>query len=168
MDLLNTKKALKVWTDVVVDRAKRELLRQGKSVSGALLKSIQSGEPILENDTLSTNIQMAKYGEFVDKGVSGIKKKYNTPYSYKSKMPPTKKLDKWVVRRGIAPRDEKGKFLPRKSVLFLIARGIYMNGMKPSLFLTTPFNNMRKQLPIKLSTAFTEDAKAILTIELNK
>ena len=83
-------------------------------------------------------------------------------------MPPTKKLDKWVVRRGIAPRDEKGKFLPRKSVLFLIARGIYMNGMKPSLFLTTPFNNMRKQLPIKLSTAFTEDAKAILTIELNK
>ena len=168
MDLLHTKKALKVWTDIVVDRAKRELLRQGKSVSGTLLESLKSGEPILQDGVLSTDIEMAKYGEFVDKGVSGIKQKYNTPYSYKKKMPPPSKLDKWVVRRGIAPRDKKGKFLPRKTVLFLIARGIYQNGMKPSLFLTTPFNRMRKELPVMLTTAFTEDAKAVLTIKLNE
>ena len=168
MDLLNTKKALKVWTDIVIDRAKRNLIRQDKNAGGKLMESLKSGEPIYKDGVLSTNIQMANYGVFVDKGVSGIKKKYNTPYSYKKKMPPTKSLDKWSVRRGIAPRDEKGKFLPRKSVLFAIARGIYYNGMKPSLFLTTPFKRMQKELPVTLATAFTEDARAVLTIELNK
>lgn len=168
MDLFNTKKALKVWTDIVIDRAKRELIRKDKNASGKLMESLKSGEPIYKDGVLSTDIQMENYGVFVDKGVSGIKKKYNTPYSYKSKMPPTKKLDKWSVRRGIAPRDAKGKFIPRKSVLFAIARGIYMNGMKPTLFLTTPFNRMKKELPVSLTTAFTEDAKAVLTIEINK
>lgn len=168
MDLLNTKKALKVWTDIVIDRAKRELIRQDKNASGNLMESLKSGEPIYENGILSTNIQMANYGVFIDKGVSGIKKKYNTPYKYTNKMPPLSKLDKWTIRRGIAPRDEKGKFLPRKSVLFLIARGIYNNGIKPSLFLTTPFKRLQKELPVTLATAFTEDARAILTIELNK
>lgn len=168
MDLLNTKKALKVWTDIVIDRAKRNLIRQDKNAGGRLLESLKSGEPIYKDGVLSTDIQMANYGVFVDKGVSGIKKKYNTPYKYTDKMPPTKSLDKWTIRRGIAPRDEKGKFLPRKSVLFAIARGIYYNGMKPTLFLTTPFKRMQKELPVTLATAFTEDAKAILTIELNK
>jgi hypothetical protein len=83
-------------------------------------------------------------------------------------MPPTSKLDKWVVRRGIAPRDDKGRFLPRKSVLFMIARGIYFNGIKPSLFLTKPYEQMRKDLPFQLAVGFTEDARAILKLEIEK
>jgi hypothetical protein len=77
-------------------------------------------------------------------------------------MPPPSKLDKWVVKRKIAPRDDKGKFLPRKSVLFAIAMGIYQNGIKPTLFMTKPFEKMRKDLPVKLITAFREDAKVEL------
>ena len=74
------------------------------------------------------------------KPIYPIKVKYNTPYSYKDKMPPPKKLDKWVVRKGLEGiRDEKGRFIKRKSLTYLIARSIYTKGIKPSLFFTTPY-----------------------------
>jgi hypothetical protein len=162
MDLLNTEKALKEYIDIVIASARKNLATQGKNASGSLSKSLKNTGVKFTNNGIESGVEMNRYGEFIDKGVSGIKKKYNTPYSYKSKMPPPSKLDKWVVRRGKAPRDKEGKFLPRKSVLFLIARGIYRNGIKPSLFLTKPFEKMRKDLPVKLVTAFREDAKVEL------
>mgnify|MGYP006234640083 FL=1 len=162
MDLLNTEKALKEYIDIVIASARKNLATQGKNASGSLSKSLKNTGVKFTNNGIEGGVEMNRYGEFIDKGVSGIKKKYSTPYSYKSKMPPPSKLDKWVVRRGIAPRDKAGKFLPRKSVLFLIARGIYRNGIKPSLFLTKPFEKMRKDLPVKLVTAFREDAKVEL------
>ena len=162
MDLLNTEKALEEYIDIVIASARKNLKTQGKNASGSLSKSLKNTGVKFTDNGIEGGIEMNQYGEFIDKGVSGIKKKYATPYSYKKKMPPPSKLDKWTVRRGIAPRDEKGKFLPRKSVLFLIARGIYRNGIKPSLFLTKPFEKMRKDLPVKLVTAFREDAKVEL------
>ena len=162
MDLLNTEKALEEYIDIVIASARKNLKTQGKNASGSLSKSLKNTGVKFTDNGIEGGIEMNQYGEFIDKGVSGIKKKYATPYSYKKKMPPPSMLDKWTVRRGIAPRDEKGKFLPRKSVLFLIARGIYRNGIKPSLFLTKPFEKMRKDLPVKLVTAFREDAKVEL------
>ena len=162
MDLLNTEEALRKYVDLIILEAKGNLAKQGKNASGSLSDSIKPLPVTFGEGGLEAGIQMNSYGEFIDKGVSGIKKKYNTPYSYKKKMPPPRSLDKWVVRRNIAPRDDKGRFLPRKSVLFLIARGIFRNGLKPSLFLTKPFEKMRKDLPVKLIEAFREDAKVEL------
>jgi hypothetical protein len=96
------------------------------------------------------------------KGVSGIKKKYNTPYSYTTKMPPPSKLDKWTVKKGIAPRDDKGRFISRKSLQFAIARSIFYKGIKPSLFFTKPFQKYAKGLPKELETAFALDTEALL------
>ena len=91
--------------------------------------------------------EMAYYGQFIDWGVSGVKRKYNTPFKFTNKMPPPNKLDKWIVKRGIAPRDKQGRFLTRKQIQFLIARGIYKNGIKPSLFFTKPYIQALKRLP---------------------
>lgn len=101
---------------------------------------------------------MEDYGFFQDKGVSGIKKKYNTPFSYKSKggknglkgMPPPSAFDKWTIRRGIAPRNTKGQFQTRKGLNFAIARSIFEKGIKPSLFFTKPFEAAYKNLPDEL------------------
>jgi hypothetical protein len=168
MDLLNTEKALKEYVDLVIKEARKNLAK--RNASGKLSKSLKNTGVDLTSKGITGGIEMEYYGEFVDKGVSGVEKKYDTPYSYRSKggkfglkgMPPTKKLDKWAIRRKIAPRDKKGRFLPRQSVLFLIARGIFKNGMKPTLFLTKPFEKMRKDLPVKMRTAFIEDAKGKL------
>ena len=65
-------------------------------------------------------------------------------------MPPPSKLDKWIVRKGMSPRDSKGKFVSRKSLQFLIARSIYRNGIRPSMFFTKPFEAAYKKLPDEL------------------
>jgi hypothetical protein len=59
-----------------------------------------------------------------------------------------------MVRKGIAPRDKKGNFISRKSLQFLIARSIFNNGIKPSLFLTKPFEAAFKTLPDELIEKF--------------
>jgi hypothetical protein len=99
-----TLKALEKFRDEVVKGAKAELKRQNKDSSGKLSSSIQ-GEVKEFKNSIGIYFEMEPYGNFQDKGVSGKFKKYNTDYSYKSKMPPPSKLDKWIVRKGIAPRN---------------------------------------------------------------
>ena len=168
MQLDNFKKALEEFRDKVIEESKKNLQKLGKG-GGDLEKSIKGGEVKVTERSVQFEIEMAYYGVFQDKGVSGVKKKYNTPYSYKSKMPPPSKLDKWIVRKGLAPRD-KGKFKGRtisavgfqKSIQFLIARHIFMHGIRPSLFFTKPFKKYAKDLPSQLETAFSLDTDAFL------
>ena len=161
MQLDNFKKALEDFRDKVVEESKKNLRKEGKG-GGQLENDLKGGEVKVTNISLQFEIEMPYYGVFQDKGVSGVKKKYNTPYSYKQKMPPPSKLDKWTVRKGIAPRDEKGRFLSRKSLQFLIARSIFYNGIKPSLFFTKPFEKYAKELPKELEQAFALDTEAFL------
>jgi hypothetical protein len=109
-------------------------------------------------NSISIQFTMEDYGIYQDAGVSGKKKKYNTPYSYKSKMPPAKAFDKWIVRKGLAPRDKSGRFITRKSLGFLIARSVFRNGIKPSLFFTKPFEAAYKNLPEELVEAYGLEA----------
>jgi hypothetical protein len=76
-------------------------------------------------------------------------------------MPPPSKLDKWIVRKGIAPRDKKGKLMSRKGLQFAIARGIFINGIKPSLFFTKPFEKAFKKLPDVLVDKYGLDAQEL-------
>ena len=161
MQLDNFKKALELFRDKVIEESKKNLKSLNK-VGGTLENSIKGGEVKVTDRSLEFGIEMADYGVFQDKGVSGVKQKYNTPYSYKTKMPPPSKLDKWIVKKGIAPRDDKGKFISRKSLQFAIARSIFYKGIKPSLFFTTPFQKYAKGLPKELETAFALDTEALL------
>lgn len=145
MEKTEVQKELERFRDYVVSQSRRNLSRLKKNSSKKLYQSIKGDVKAMPN-SISIEFQMEDYGVFQDAGVSGTKKKYNTPYSYKSKMPPVKAFDKWLVRKGIAPRD-KGKFKSRKSLAFLIARSVYRNGIKPSLFFTRPFEMAYKRLP---------------------
>jgi len=147
---------LNKFRDYVISQAKANLTRQGKNVSKGLYNSIK-GNVKANPNSFEMEFSMEEYGFYQDKGVSGIKKKYNTDYKYTNKMPPAKAFDKWVVRKGLAPR-EKGKFKNRKSLSFAIARSIYNKGIKPSLFFTKPFDKAFKRLPEDLVEAFGLDA----------
>jgi hypothetical protein len=76
---------------------------------------------------------MADYGVFVDKGVSGTKVKRTftdtkgnrvaTPFQFGSGTGPKgglrRGLDKWIIRKGIAPRDKEGKiYIKKKHKIF--------------------------------------------------
>lgn len=153
-------KALDAFRDYVIKQARSKLTRMGKNSSKKLYNSITGDVKAMPN-SISMEFSMEEYGFYQDQGVSGKEKKYDTPFSYKSKMPPPKKLDRWIVRKGIAPRDEKGKFINRKSLQFLIARGIYKNGIKPSLFFTKPFEAAYKKLPNELIEKYGIEAEKL-------
>jgi hypothetical protein len=160
-------KALQKFRDEVVKGAKAELKRQNKDTSGKLSSSIQ-GEVKEFKNSIGIYFEMETYGNFQDKGVSGTDKKYNTEYSYKSKMPPPSKLDKWIVRKGIAPRNAQGKFQTRKGLQFAIAKNIFKFGIKPSLFFTKPFEKAFKKLPDVLIDKYGLDAETELNSILNQ
>jgi len=147
---------LNKFRDYVISQAKANLTRGGKNVSKGLYNSIK-GNVKANPNSFEMDFSMEEYGLYQDKGVSGIRKKYNTDFKYTNKMPPAKAFDKWVVRKGLAPR-EKGKFKSRKSLSFAIARSVYINGIKPSLFFTKPFEKAIKRLPNDLVEAFGIDA----------
>lgn len=167
---VNTQEALELFGDYVVSKSKDNLHKLKKNSSGKLSKSIAFKSEVSKEGNFSAAFSMEDYGEFQDKGVNGFLKKHGSPFSYKDKMPPSKKLDSWIVKRGIAPRDAKGKFISRKSIQFLIARSIFFNGIKPTHFLSNPFEDAFKDLPQDMVEAFALDVKEFLefTIKENK
>ena len=156
MQLKETKDILNKFAKYVIQQSRTNLTKGKKNSSKALYNSL--GYNIKETSN-GVNIEflMDEYGAYQDKGVSGKKKKYNTPFSYKDKMPPSSALDKWTVRKGIAPRDKSGKFIPRKTINYLIARSIFNKGIKPSLFFTKPFEKGFQNLPPELIKGFIND-----------
>lgn len=156
-----TLKALQKFRDLVVAEAKANLRKLGKDTSGKLSNSIK-GEVKEMPNSIGVYFEMEPYGNFQDKGVSGTQRKFDTPYSYKTKMPPPSAFDKWIIKKGIAPRSATGKFKSRKGLQFAIARTIFKKGIKPSLFFTRPFEAAYKTLPDTLIDKYGLDAEQLL------
>jgi hypothetical protein len=167
MQKAEVQKALERFRDHVVSVSKRNLTNSKKNSSKKLYNSIKGDVKVMPN-SFSIQFTMEDYGVFQDAGVSGTKKKYNTPYSYKSKMPPVKAFDKWIVRKGLAPRRSGGQFASRKSLAFLIARSVFRNGIKPSLFFTKPFEAAYKNLPQELVEVYGLDAIKLFNQQIDE
>lgn len=163
--LEHLKDELDTFRKRVIQQAKSNLTRTGKNASKRLYNSLDSDLKGSKN-SFQLDFTMDDYGEYVDNGVSGTQKKYDTKYAYTNKMPPPSKLDKWIVRRGLAPRDKSGKLMNRKSLQFAIARSIYKKGIKPSLFFTKPFENEYKKLSTELINAYGLDMEEFFAYTL--
>lgn len=140
----------------VINESKKNLRKFGKG-GGNLEDSLDSRLKVNKN-SFELEFWMEQYGIYQDQGVSGTEKKYNTPFSYKSKVPPPKAFDKWIVRKGISPRNSAGQFTSRKSLQFALSRFIFKNGIKPSMFFTKPFEKAYKKLPEDLVEKYGLDA----------
>jgi len=142
----------------VVKQSRTRLSKSKKNDSKKLYNSLSYDLNVSKN-SFSLSFNMEDYGTFIDKGVKGVggtkangerweqKKVTNNSYKYKTRKPPIKALDKWSVRKGIAPRDKNGKFLSRKSVLFAISNSIFHTGLETTNFFSKPFENAFKKLP---------------------
>tara|TARA_R110002096_G_scaffold42939_5_gene115932 strand:- start:133 stop:666 length:534 start_codon:yes stop_codon:yes gene_type:complete len=161
----------------VVNRAKSNL---GKAKGGSTkLASTIKFEVKPEADGFVVNFYMANYGTFLDKGVSGNKKKQSyknyknqsesSPYKYKNKQPPPGILAKWISKKGIKGRDKKsGRFISNLSLAFIIGRAIKRDGIKSLSFFQKPLGLGLKQFGKDLLGAIAEDIKDNLsTIKVN-
>ena len=168
MNIPSLERYLKSFGSQVVKEAKGNLSAAGKG--GALENSIDFFV-IRKDGTVTIRFKMASYGKYVDKGVSGTEvtrsfKDYKgqtlkSPFGYRKakghSQPPTKALDKWIVKKGIAPRDKEGKFMSRKSIKFLIARSIGKKGIQGISFFQKPLMLGMKEFAPKFGAAIKED-----------
>lgn len=106
-----------------------ELKEAAPSNTGSLSDSIQFDIQVDESG-YNVGIAMYDWGIYLDKGVNGVKQNFGSPFTFK-KMPPPSSLDKWIVSKGLAPRDAKGRLMTRDQIKFLIARSIFQNGLRP-------------------------------------
>ena len=167
LDKSEVQKQLDKFKAYVISESRKNLTRLKKNSSKKLYNSLR-GEAKAMPNSFSMDFFMEDYGHFQDKCVSGVVKKYDTPYNYTTKMPPTRSLDKWIVRRGIAPRGKNGKFVSRQGLKFAIARSIFKNGIKPSLFFTKPFEAAYKRLPSELVDKFGLDALELFDMTIQQ
>jgi len=132
------KKALEKYAKYVIQQSRSNLTKKKNNASKQLYNSL---EYKIQGDKIS--FLSEDYGQFIDKGVKGSKSTYSessaSPFKYTTKQPPSKVFDKWSIRKGIAPRDSKGRFVSRQSLNFLIARSIKNKGIRATLFFTKPF-----------------------------
>ncbi len=88
-------------------------------------------------------VEMPKYWIWVDEG--------RRPGRY----PPLSAIDRWsVVKPGMSGiRDEKGRFIPRKTLNFLRARSIAKYGYKGNNFVNKAINNVIDEITERLGEA---------------
>ena len=162
LNKLQTQRALQDFVNEVVKNSKADLQSKGKKASGDLIRSIKGDVKAYPN-SIETTIYAEDYWEYVDKGVSGVKKKYQTPFKYTNKKPPVNVLQTWVKRKT-------GKFLgrDRKKIAFAIQNKIFNYGIEPTLFLTSNFEKAFESLPPELIEAYALDIEDFIEFTLKK
>lgn len=154
-------------------RARISLKSRGKVVTGKLYNSIRYEQSVARNEK-SLNLRFsfpgADYWQFVDEGVKGAlssAKAPRSPFRFGSGTGPSGRLrpsiDKWVVKKGIAPRGAGGRFASRKSMVFAISRSIYQTGIRPSYFFTNAYDRTLKKHNAKLEKAVGDDIANAIT-----
>lgn len=169
----HTEKALKQFINEVVNKSRANIIKKRKNASGNLSKSIKGDYKVFPN-SFSLSFEMEDYGEFQDKGVKGAKsskKAPNSPFKFGTGSAPQGKfkgaIDKWVVRKGIAPRGAGGQFQARQQLVKNIMRSIYNTGIKPSLFFTEAFEKSFNGLDEQIIEAYGLDVETFLKFALN-
>jgi len=173
MPVSNLSNVLNAFGKRVVKESKTALTKKKKNASKALYNSINYTFKESKN-SFQLSINMEDYGKFIDKGVKGVggtkadgsswakKKVTNNLYKYTTKKPPYMAFNGWTISRSIAPRNSKGQFTSRKSILIAIANSVYHTGLETTDFFTKPSESAYKDLLATVADAYALDMDKFL------
>ena len=154
--------ALEKYAKYVIQQSRSNLARKEQNTSNKLYESlnyrIQNGRVKFLGE---------EYGLYQDKGVRGAEGHYadqatsGSPFKYRhhpsSDGEFVKSLSKWIKKKGIKGRDEKGRFIKDKTLSYLIARSIYKKGIRATMFFTKPFEEALPLFEDEILEGFLED-----------
>ena len=177
MELTNTQKALKSFSDYVIQQSRTRLTKKDQNYTSELYNSL-TYDFEKADDGFIIDFKMLDYGEFQDRGVKGVNSNYienkNSPFSYK----PSSKLrgleyhtgifSKWAKFRGLQPRDKKGRFGSYKTMGYILADSIKKKGIKATMFFTKSFEMGFEKLPKELQEAFVIDVEFAILLAQKK
>ena len=167
--LTETKKVLSFFGASVIAQAKAKAPRDTGKLADSLTFEVVEGK-----DQIGVNFDSSvNYAQFQDQGVKGAKssaKAPNSPFQFGSGSGGgglRGGIDKWVIRKGLeGVRDDAGRFIGRKGLVYVIARSIYNTGLRPTLFFTKPFETERKKLTSKPEQALGKDFEKDIKLKI--
>lgn len=161
MDRDNTEQVLRQFAKTVIKDAKKNLKNKGKIASKDLYNSMKFNLKVTDN-SLDLDILMEDYGKFVDQGVSGTEKRYNTPYRFRNKKPPVRFLQTWLKQKSGVFRARD-----RRSRAFAIQNTIFRFGLKPTKFFEDSFERAYRSLPDDVVEAYGLDLEEFIKFTLD-
>jgi len=167
----HTKKALEFIGKRWRKNARTSLKMQDKVNTGALYNSMKVFVGANKHAMYMNMTPKVDYWEYVDKGVQGaskniFRKQSESPFKFGSgrgKPGLRSAIDRWTVQKNISgTRDEKGRFVPRQSIVFAISRAIWHRGLKPTLFISGTWKRLRVKALKILNDAVTKDIAEVI------
>jgi len=109
-----------------------------------------------------------KSGKQAKRGGTGLARARKSPFKYTNKMPPRGVIDRWIVGKPLrSARDKKGKFIPRKTMAYLIQRSIFQKGLYRTLFFTKPYEKESKKYDPLIVESLADDLMNDIKTNLN-
>ena len=174
MDYKNTIQALQKLGTNVVKEGRGILKRKKKTTSPNTLFNEFDYLVTNTGETVTLEFVFGKaedYWQFVDEGVKGVggfkgsgrARGQGSPFKFSNKMPLRRAIDKWIVTKPLkAGRDERGRFVSRKSLAFLIQRSIFQRGLERTQFFSRPFTEQLDKQTDNITKAFADDIEIAL------
>ena len=173
LEPINVNKELERFFKSVIKQSRSNLNKGGNNASKDLYKKMDYDITVSKNSIdadflmpLGAGQKMGDipYGEFLDKGVKGVKEGRSLAgYKYTNKKPPVRFIKTWLKRKT-------GKFRQRNqdSIAYAIQNTIYKRGIKPTEFFSKPFKNEFNKLPDEIIEAYGLDLDDFMEFVLNK
>jgi hypothetical protein len=171
----------------VVSAARANLKKKKSNSSGTLTNSITYKIENKTGDNPSIDFYAEEYAKFVDKGVQGFNpalmpngslNRYNkapsSPYkfgsgNFRGGSSLRGAIDRWVIQKGIPNvRDAKGRFIKRKTMVYLITRSIWNTGLRATNFFTDAQTKADKSISTKLAKAAAKDIEIKFSESIKK
>ena len=168
---LQPKQTLSVLFQIVgeiIERSQTNLIQSNSNASGGLSKSIVADEPEASGGTISVDIVMDFYGQFINKGVRGTKSGAGL-YSFKNPYPNRKMVAALMagagrakkktsnIRRTVSANEVKNVKLSEMDKAWGAARNIKMYGIKATNFMDDAIAFGRSQVAARLGDALEID-----------
>ena len=171
MKFTNTIQAMQKLGSNVVKEGKSILKKKKKTTSGNTLYNDFDYLVTAQKDKVVLEFEFGDaddYWVFVDEGVkgaggykgSGRMRGQGSPFKFSNKMPPSGAIDRWIVNKPLKSARENGKFIPRKSMAFLIQRSIFQRGLARTQFFSKPFTQELNKQTNKITEALANDLMA--------
>lgn len=169
IDSTNIETTLNSFADYVIQQARSRLTKGGTNASKELYNSLKKTVKV-NPSSIELDIDVKDYWKFIDAGVKGTESgRSNNGYKYTTKKPPIKPLIKWAKVKPIKPRDKKtGRFITDKQFGFIMQNHIFKHGIKPTKFISTPFERAYNSLPNEVIEAYGLDLETFIDFTLNK
>jgi hypothetical protein len=153
----------------LIGQAQANLHGSNSVHSGKLSTSLTAEEPQLSNQALSIHVTMLDYGQYINKGVKGLKSGTGE-FAFKYEMPSKKMVAAikeylrggtvrvaTINKKSVSRNEVKNVRLSEVSSAFALARSIKQHGIKPTHFMDKAIQSTEQKFDVAISQGLAID-----------